>query len=257
MSGSESSAPEPAPPWAARVLSCKGRLYDGSRLLGEASCLHLRGSSLYLAPLSPPDPLPEAVGTFQVTDTSGVLRLTGLFAGERDVVVNHVTHRTLELVVDPDGVRETNRRAHYRVTLSLKGELAVLPPEVAPEVTPRPERSALRSLPHLERIATELAAVERLPCVVRDLSPGGARLSLASPPPPRGRTALLDLALAPGERLADLYCRIVDAQASQAVPPFDAEARVCFFPMPAGTEARLARHLARVQRESLKKGIRG
>lgn len=229
-------------------------------MLGQALCLDVRGSSLLLAPSAAVDSsyLAGNVLSFQIKDTAGVLRVTGILSGTREVEMNRVAHRVLELVADPDGVRETNKRAHYRVSVAVKGEIAPYDPEAFPWTAPgnalhRHAAGALEPS-DLEGLALALAG-NRRPCVVRDLSTGGARLFLESPPPAPGHEALLDLALEPGEILRNLCCRILEARPQRARPPFDALVRLRFLPMASRAEARLGRFITAVQRELIQKGI--
>ncbi len=201
----------------------------------EATCLDARDGALLLAPLPHRRSGSLAVGaatTFQVPAPNGLIRFGGRLQEHRTLPVNGVPHDLLPLQVDPGQAEQINRRAHFRVTVTLKGELIAF----------WQEGGALQE--------------RRRPCVVRNLSVGGALLSVGGPAPRGGQRVLLDLALERGRVLRDLTCVVVDSCEEVAPPPLDAQLRVRFHDLPPKSEAQLARTVNQAQLEMLQRGIR-
>lgn len=224
---------------------------------GEAACIEREGRELFLAPLSAgwlEDVATGQPALFQVCVPTGIIYLQGLPTGCMDVAVNGVTHRTLRLTVDPTAVERVNRRAHYRVSSLMKGEIAFLAEEEPAGESSDPGQGGAGA-PLAQGSLKALA--ERRPCLIRDLSLGGARLSLPSPPPRPGRRVLLDLALAPKQVLGDVPATVVEVRPGAHPSPLDAEARIRFESLAPAAESRLARYINGLQLEMLKKGIRG
>jgi hypothetical protein len=223
-------------------------------------CLDISGESLLLAPIVRAEYStlePDRRTIFEVTHPSGVTRLCGLLTGPHEVVIRRVAHTALRLIVDPESIAQVNRRAHYRVDLNLKGEIAILDERDGADLAFAGSREGVNRAvrpSHLETLAESLAA-RRRPCVIRDLSVGGGRLSMSSPPPKAGQEALLDLAVG-RVTLRNLPCDIVEGRSGATPPPFDAQVRVRFVAMPPRHEALLSRHVAEIQLEMLRKGIR-
>ncbi len=221
----------------------------------EATPLDAHDCRVYLAVLTQAGAPGPATGSasLQVTDATGLIRLEGTLLGSHVLDLNGVGHVTWELLIDPAKVQRLNRRSHFRVPVGLKGEVAALTPEEFEGVAAAPGRPPATLLEALAR----QAAGRRHPCVVRDLSTGGALLAMASPPPRAKQQVLLDVALGHQNILRNLPATVVEGRADALVPPFDARVRLRFAPLPAAADARLARHVLLVQREILKKGVKG
>jgi hypothetical protein len=224
-------------------------------------CLEVIDRTLILAPISKVGSPPLAAGRrtlFEVLDPSGVTHVSGQLEGPQDVEIQGVLHPALRLDVDLGSVKWMNRRAFYRVAVGIKGEIAVFSANEVPQFdgAGRPQR-AVRPLPELQlKAVAKSVASRRRPVILRDLSVGGARLSMGSPSPEIGQTALLDLALDHADVLCNLFCAVVDARAGVSPPPFDTQVHLQFVSPPPKHEARLSRYVANIQREMLKKGIR-
>lgn len=245
--------------WSREFLHQSGVLTQGASPWGKAACVDLRDAVLLLSPLPGPrypgPPLvPGHPATFQVTSPAGIFRATGTYLGARPIAINGVPQEVLQLEVGPGGVERLNRRAHYRVAVNLKGEIAFFADEDLSAAGLAPPRKGAPPS-NLEAVA-EAVARERRPCLVRELGLGGARAATL-PPAPGARTCfLLDLALEPGERLCNLSGRVLEILHGSGPAPLHAQLRLRFDRPAGATEARLSRHLAQVQVELLKKGIR-
>lgn len=257
---SAGSVPEPSGA-AAPFLQRRGLLTQGSKPWGEVLCLDTEEGCLYLAPTGGTQAFPlDATGpaAFLVADATGLFSVRGTLSGIRQVTVNGVSQRAVRLDFPAGAVERQNRRGTYRVSVQLRGELYPLGPGGVAEALRRSRVDAGRGsrLPHLEGLARSLAAKAR-PCVVRDLSLGGARLALTSPPPPPGESALLRFAFGDDGVRQDLPCTLLQSRPDTFAAPFDALVRLQFTDLPAPIEGRLGRFISRVQLEDLKKGIRG
>lgn len=242
--------------WTRDFLQRSGVLAQGPAPWGEAACIDARGSSLLLAPLAGPHAPPLEVGrptTFQVATAQGFLRIPGTLSGPRVIAVNGVPQEVWELDGDPGALERINRRAHYRISVSLKGELCLFSDAQRAGVAVEPRATAPT---HLEWLAEELSR-DRRPCQVWDLGLGGVRLVTAPPEAAPRTAALLDLALGPGETLRNLPGRVVESRAKPDAGELGIHMRLRFDPLGGAVEARLARYVAQVQRDLLQKGIRG
>ncbi len=212
---------------------------DGERLPVDAACVDVQGARVVLALLDASRPEPAPAGTraeFRVPGTRGILCLRGeLGAGADGLPV---------LRVDAGGVERINRRAAYRLSCFLKGEWARLPDTVPP--TGR--GSALEGL--------AAGVTDRRPCVVLDVSIGGARISAAPPLPRPGSWILLWVRLAPREVLSGLAAQVLEARPDEDTAPFPGFARLRFSPLSAYVEGRLGRFIVQAQVDLLRKGIR-
>jgi hypothetical protein len=245
---------------AAQVLQRRGLLSQGAGAWGEVVCIDAEEGRLYLAPLRRDGSFSLAAdrpAAFQLTDASGLVVVTGLYAGAVQVNVNGVPQEAFRLDVLPDGVERRNRRDHFRVTVTLKGELLPLGPREIPDALRESWSAPVRgsALPHLESLARSLSGRAR-PCVLKDLSLGGARVALASPSPSPGEKALLHIALEAGEAVRNLPCAVVQSRPAALAGPLDALVRMRFIGLAAPVEGRLGRYIARVPVEQLKRGVR-
>ncbi|RMG85302.1 MAG: PilZ domain-containing protein [Candidatus Dadabacteria bacterium] len=187
----------------------------------EAVCLDVAADRVVLAPLASPPP-PVAPGgepaEFRVPGPGGVLRVAGRLApGAGDRWV---------LRIEEGGVERINRRSAYRLGCTLKAEWAA-PGEAGPR-----------------------------PCVVLDLSVGGARLSAAPPLPSPGTDLQLWIRLGPEEILGPVPALVLEARPDPRTAPFPGRVRLRFAPLPARVEGRIARFIVQGQRELLQKGLR-
>jgi hypothetical protein len=242
--------------WIREILHRSGVLAQGPAPWGEAACVDVRGPSLLLAPLSRHGgPLLEAgrPASFQVGTHNGTFVASGIFAGSRTIEINGVSQEVLELRMHPGGLERQNRRAHFRVAVNLKGELALFTEEdlrelglAVPEGKPTPAC--------LEAVAEVTSSLRRV-CLVREMGLGGARVFTAPPSPSPHTLFLLDFSPAPGERLSNIPGRVLESLPPGG-PVLPVQVRLRFDRLPGAAEARLARFLAKVQRELLQKGIR-
>lgn len=242
------------------MVQRRGLLSQSAGPWGEVVCVDAEDSRLYLAPLKDRGAFSLVAGqsaTFLLTDASGLVVVTGLFAGPVQLTVNGVLRDAFRLDVFPNGIEHRNRRDHFRVSVTLKGELLPLGPREVPDVFRALWSTPVRSsaLPHLERLARSLSD-RAVPCVLKDLSLGGTRVALASPVPRPGERALLHLALEPAETVRNIPCVVVQGQSGALARPLDALLRLRFSGLPAPVEGRLGRYLARAQLEQLKRGVR-
>jgi len=212
---------------------------EGERPPLDAACVDVQGVRVVLAPLDASRPEPAPPGTraeFRVPGTRGILCLRGeLEAGADGLRV---------LRVEAGGVERINRRAAYRLACSLKAEWAELP-----EPAPAAGRGSA-----LEALAAGVS--DRRPCVVLDVSVGGARISAAPPLPRPGSWILLWIRLAPREVLSGLAAQVLEARPDEGTAPFPGFARLRFSPLSARTEGRLGRFIVQAQVDLLRKGIR-
>ncbi|HSH68689.1 MAG TPA: PilZ domain-containing protein [Deferrisomatales bacterium] len=227
---------------------------------GEVLCTEVRGTSLLLIPLTARCPtLTTGPCQLQFADASGILQFNGVLTGEEPARLKGVAHRALRFEVDLASATHSNRRASYRVGVTLKGELALFErDELGP---PRPsEPGGRRNLPDGAQgglaNSAHLIRARKRPCIIQDLSLGGARVRMAEPPPRVGQTAVLDIALAPGDVLRNVEATVVQGGSGGGLPEFGAYARLRFHPMPRTAEARLARLISQVQLQTLRRGVR-
>lgn len=258
---SEDSARESLPDWIPLVLQRKGLLFGGASELGQATCVEVREQTLVLVPLSSlPLNTPNLDGTllFQISNPSGVLRVPGRLVGTTKTFIGGVIQHAIALAVDPEAVEQLNRRAHYRVSSALKGEITIIHSEdlsAELEIILRERAQCAETRSRLHLLSETIANGPRR-CVIRDLSLGGARLSTESPPPRPQDVAILDLALGPGDVLRHLMCEVVEGRPGRTPPPLDTQVRVRFSGLSRKEESRISRYVAQVQREMLKKGIK-
>lgn len=233
------------------VLLGNGAAETGHSVL----CLDLRGTTLVLALLSGPStPIPGRTCRLQFSGAGGIFQLSGTVVGEETTRTNGGTQRTLCFAVDPAGTALVNRRSAFRVPVILKGELALLDrneldPETLQRTGPRAPEPLQRNLGHLIRS-------RKRPCILRDLSLGGARLLVQPPSARAGQTALLDLALGRGDVVHNVAGTVVQGGPSQGKGEFSCPVRLRFVPLPGPTEARLARLISQIQIETLRLGVR-
>lgn len=223
-------------------------------------CLDAGGDRLLLAPAREAGRFaldPEGPASFRIAEPSGLLAVAGTLAGFEPVTVNGVTHRALRLNFSRGGVERQNRRNHFRVMVQLKGEIVPLGPGTVAAALRHASagRASDSAQPHAESLGRALQAAAR-PCLVRDLSLGGARLSVASPAAAPGGAALLHVALDADEVIRNIPCEVLQSRVGTFPGPFDALVRVRFTSLPAPLEGKLGRFIARVQLEDLRRGIR-
>ena len=186
------------------------------------------------------------------------MRANGILLGTNILELDDVSHSVFELELDPNGIERLNRREHYRVDVMLKGELAKLSEKDAPAWNRIQGRGSREpgSTSSLDTPFRWMVQQDRQPCLVRDLSIGGARVTTTSLAYRAGHKAVLDIALVPGEILRCLPCEVVEAYRVEAPPPFQFEVRLRFTYISGPTEAHLSRYIAQVQRELIQKGIK-
>ncbi|MDW7710287.1 MAG: PilZ domain-containing protein [Deferrisomatales bacterium] len=243
--------------WNRELLHRSGLLFQGASPWGEVACIDVCGPTLLLSPLSRHRELPPEAGLpacFEAATPFGVFRASGILVGNRTIEINRVPQEVMELEVHPGGIDRRNRRAHFRVAVNLKGELALFSEEdLARRGLAVPAGGAAASL--LEDVARGTSSLRRL-CLVREMGIGGARVFTAPPEPLPGTLFLLDLSPTPGEPLTNLPGNVIESLPPGG-PHLPIQIRLRFDPLSGAPEARLARYLARVQREMLQKGIRG
>ncbi|MDF1555051.1 MAG: PilZ domain-containing protein [Deferrisomatales bacterium] len=226
----------------------------------EVLCTEVRGTCLLLMPLAGRcTTLSPGPCQLQFADASGILQFNGVLTGEEPAPLKSVAHPALRFEVDLASATHSNRRASYRVGVTLKGQLALferdaLGPPRPSEPGGRPDlpdraQGGLANSAHLIRARMR-------PCIIQDLSLGGARVRTAAPPPRAGQTAILDIALAPGDVLRNVAGTVVQGGSGGGLPEFGAYARLRFHPMPRTAEARLARLISQVQLQTLRRGVR-
>lgn len=245
---------------AGRVIQHRGLLSQATGAWGDVVCIDADDRHVDLAPVRPEGRLPLLLGepaVFQFAESTGLVIVTGIFAGPATVVVNGVPQEALRLDLGPGALERRNRRDSFRVALALNGEFLPLGSkeltEALRDLWSRPSKGS--ALPHLESLARSLSDRAR-PCVLKDLSLGGARLALAAPTPGPGERALLHVALDNQEWVRNLPCVVVQAHSGALSGALDALVRLRFASLPPGIEGRLGRYLARAQLEQLKRGVR-
>jgi len=250
-------AREPEPQWAHQVVQRHGVLLsnDAAEPGHPVLCLDLRGTTLVLAMLSGPSaPIPSGTCRLQFSGAGSIFQLSGTVAGEETASPNGVAQRTVCFAVDPAGPTHFNRRSAFRVDVMLKGELALLDrDELDPESLQRtgPRRP---EPPHSN--LGQLIRSRKRPCIIRDLSLGGARLLVQPPSARAGQTALLDLAVARGDVLHNIAGTVVQGGPSLGRGEFSYPVRLRFIPLPGPTEGRLARLISQTQLKTLRLGVR-
>lgn len=245
--------------WTRDFLQRSGLLLLGPAPWGRATCLDARGCLLFLAPLPGSDAPalePGRPATFQVATAQGFLRVPGTLSGPRMMTINGVPQEVWRLEANPEEMVRINRRAHFRVCVSLKGEIRLFSEAHAQA------RGAGAAFPgadaggtHLERLADELGR-DRRPCRIWDLGLGGVQLVTTPGTAAPATAALLDLALGPGETLRNIPGRVLESRPEPGGGEFSLRVRLRFDPLGGAVEARLSRFVTQVQRELLRKGIR-
>ena len=220
-------------------------------------CVDLTGPRLLLAPLTSGGHGRADPGTpacFEVPTPLGIVRVTGALSGPLDAILGGATLRAFQLLAGPGGFERVNRRGSYRLSITLKAEMIVLdgPPDADPGLASLTRAPGESSLEALARGLEE----RRRPCLVRDISLGGVRLSVPEPLLPRGAWILLDVRLGPEEVLRNLVGMVLECAGAVYLPPFPGEARVRFHGLPARTQGRLSQFIARAQVELIRKGVR-
>ncbi len=226
----------------------------------EIVCVDVRDGQVLMVPVRQQRALPDRAGgraVLSVPTPTGVLVLRGTLAGPAPFQINRVAHQGYRLTVRPDGVDRMNQRAHYRVAVPLKGEWAVLDPLLDAETLGRMRAGRPTGEPAtcLERVAARLEKARR-PCILYNLSLGGAQLSVASPAPAPGQTVVLDIKFGPGEFLRGLTGEVLESRPEAAATAFDARVRLRFLGLSARTESALSRQITRLQVELLQKGVK-
>ncbi|MEW6487874.1 MAG: PilZ domain-containing protein [Thermodesulfobacteriota bacterium] len=246
--------------WTRDFLQRSGVLFQGPAPWGEAACIDAQGSRLLLAPLPGSDAPPLEPGrpaAFQVATAQGFLRVPGTLSGPRVIAINGVPQEVWPFDANPGDMVRINRRAHFRVSVNLKGELRLFSEADARALGAGAALEGTAAAPtHLERLANELSR-DRRPCRVWDLGLGGVQLVTTPPQAAPPTAALLDLALGPGETLRNLPGQVVESRPEPDGGEFPLRVRLRFDPLGGAVEARLSRYVTQVQRELLQKGIRG
>lgn len=247
-SGREPGALEPSP-----FLQRKGVLSQGGDAWAEAVCVGALGDALLLSPIPRRGSggfRPGAPASFRIVSSSGLLAATGTLQDPGAQASEELTRHALALRVAPGGVERVNRREFYRVNVGVSGKVIFCPPAA-------PAEGAARSgLPSLEALGRSFASPPR-PCVVKDLSLGGARVAVGSPAPRAGERAFLTVVIGPAEALGPLPALVVHGREGAHPAPTDASVRLRFDRLPAALEGRLNRYLTQMQRDQLKAGVRG
>ncbi len=219
--------------------------------------MDVEGHRIWLVPVESGEELPrvaDAAAEFRVATRSGVLSAQGRLTGPlRFVLPSEVAYEGYALRVNPDGIQRINRRAYYRLAVTLKGEMVVLEGLDLLDGGVASGREARGSW--LAALA-ESYQERKVPCVVRDISLGGVRLGVAEPVPAKGSRLLLDVRLAPGERVCGLPGGVLEARPGVYPPPFSGEVRVRFDPLPRRAQDRLSRFIVQTQMELIRRGIR-
>jgi hypothetical protein len=246
--------------WSRDILHQSGVLYQHASPRGGAVCVEVRGDTLFLAPTSKHggqnrEGLEAArAAWFEVITPGGIWRIAGTFGGMREIEINGVTQQVAALDVQPEAVELINRRAHHRVSVTLKGAFAALEPDELVRIRTEGVGSAAAAS-YLESLAEAIAQRSR-PCTVRDLGLGGARLATSAPAPSRGAHYLFDLALGRGQQLRNLLARIIESRPLAGTSPTQFEVRISFEGLSRPAEAQLSRYLTRQQLELLRRGVR-
>lgn len=129
-------------------------------------------------------------------------------------------------------VQLTNRREAYRVPASLRAEL----------------RGNVH--PHEEGLK------DHWPCAIKDISVGGVRLILKSPPPNVRTIGLLKLLLPTEETALHLAVKIISSQPGRNPPPMDAIVRGAFYELQPRMEAKLTKYVNWIQVDMIKRGLK-
>ena len=236
------------------MLHARGALGVAGRSPMDAVCMDVEGHRMWLVP---PDhggelpPLENAPAEFRVATRSGVLSAPGRITGPlRFELPSGVAYEGYALVVNPEGIQRINRRAYYRLAVTLKAEMVVLEGLDLGAVSGREADGS--------RLATLVESLQerKVPCVVRDISLGGVRLGGADPVPSRGTRLVLDVRLGPAEKLCGLPGRVLEARSGVHAPPFPGELRVRFDPLPRRAQDRLSRFIVKTQMDLIRRGIR-
>ncbi len=248
----------PQPAWAAEIIHARGMLRAGD-LRVPCRCVDLTGPQLLLAPLVSPghgEVDPGTPASFEVPTPLGIVRVTGALSGPLQAILGGAPLRAFQLLAHPGGFERVNRRGSYRLAITLKAEMIVL--DGPPDSDPGLASLAGARVPGescLEALARGLE-VRRRPCLVRDISLGGMRLSVPEPLLPRGAWVLVDVRLGPEEVLRNLVGIVLECTGDVYLPPFPGEARVRFHGLPARTQTRLSKFIVRAQVELIRKGVR-
>jgi len=243
-----------------KVLQRQGTLLQGAAALVEVLCVDVRRTTLVLTPLTKAEsPLAvERACRFQFTDGSGLFQISGSLDGTDRVTVNGVTHHVLLFKAEDASPVHLNRRESFRVSVSLKGELAVFRSDElrALQTNEEPVREILTSSPGRLEELYRLVKDRKRPCVLLDISLGGARVALPPPAPRIGQVAFMDIALGPGDVLLNISGSVVQGINGRGRGEFRAQARLRFDALSGKTEARLAKLINKVQVENLRQGVR-
>jgi hypothetical protein len=246
--------------WTRDFLQRTGTLFQGPAPWGEAACIDAEGSRLLLAPRPGPGAPPLEPGrphAFQIATAQGFLRVPGTLSRPRVIAVNGIPQEVWPFDADRGAMERINRRAHYRVSVSLKGEIRLFSEADAAALGIGVSSGRRAAAPtRLEQLADDLSR-DRRPCRVWDLGLGGAQLATTAPGAAPRTAALLDLALGPGETLRNLPGIVVESCADPGGEDFGVRIRLRFDPLGGAVEARLSRYVTQLQRELLQKGIRG
>ncbi len=250
--------PDLSPPWAAEIIHARGMLRAGD-LRAPCRCVDLTGPRLLLAPLRGAGHRPVDPGTpasFEVPTPLGIARVTGTVTGPLQAVLGGTPLEAFQLTAGPGGFERVNRRAAYRLSITLKAEMIVL--EGSPDGDPGLASLAAARAPGESGLQALARGLEerRKPCLVRDISLGGARLSVPEPLIPRGAWVLLDVRFGPDEVVRNLAGMVLECVGNVYLPPFPGEARVRFHGLPARTQSRLSQLIVRAQVELIRKGVR-
>lgn len=132
----------------------------------------------------------------------------------------------------PGAVQLTNRRDAFRVEVSLRAKL---------------RGNATLDGENLK---------DEWDCALKDMSIGGAKLVLKSPPPHARSLGLIRLALPTEEQPLHLACNIVAAQSGRNPPPMDAVVRIAFHDLPSRMETKLFKYINWVQLDMIRRGVR-
>jgi hypothetical protein len=165
---------------------------------------------------------------FQVIGNNGILRCEGSLVGL------DIDNENYGLKFSPgDKPHEViNRRQSFRVGISMRATL---------------NGSALFENQNYD---------QKWECALRDISIGGVKLVLASPPPARGSQAMIELDLATESQPLLVPCIIVDSIMEKTPPPMDVVVRIAFHALTSHLEGVLSKYVNWVQLDMLKKGIR-
>jgi hypothetical protein len=164
----------------------------------------------------------------QTQTTRGVLRCVGTLRGGATVDERFGT----EFVPSKTPPQLINRRAAFRVSLSLRVRLFGTPD------------------PSAETLDTEWT------CALRDLSVGGAKVVLASPPPAERSRIELHLPLETESEPLIMTGVVLEASPGRNPPPMDAVVRLMLEEVTRREENILGSYVNRVQLNHSRKGVR-